>query len=186
MYYVYIHKDKLTKEVVYVGKGSNYRYCGYNSRSNEHIAMMKEKKLDYIILKYFDDEEEAYKYEEKITAAYKKFNQCKFNISIGRRISEETKIKLSKVLSGKKRSNETKDLMKKNHARYNAKQVSLYKDGILIRRFNSSREAGIFASTNGICSYGWVGRSLKTGEITKVTKYFPNQGFRFVYDDDRI
>jgi hypothetical protein len=186
MYYVYIHKDKQTGEVVYVGKGSNYRYCNWNSRSDEHATMMKEGKLDLIILKHFDDELEAYNNEGKITEQYKKIGQCKFNISIGRRTSEETKVKLSKVLTGKKRSKETKERIKNNHARPHAKEVLMYKDDILIKKFRSSREAGIFASNNGICSYGWVGRSLHTGEYTKRTKDFPIGDYRFVYQDAKI
>jgi uncharacterized Fe-S cluster-containing MiaB family protein len=62
---------------------------------------MKEHKLDYIILDYFEDENDAYMHEEKITEQYKMINQCKFNISIGRRTSDKTKIKLSKILKGK-------------------------------------------------------------------------------------
>ncbi|MGE7119725.1 hypothetical protein ACQKIC_05910 [Peribacillus sp. NPDC046944] len=186
MYYVYIHKDKKTGEIVYVGKGSNFRYCGYNSRSSEHASKMKSGKLEYIILKYFDEEEEAYIYEEKITNQYKMLNQGKFNISIGRRLGEETKIKISNILKGKKRSWETKELIKRNHARPHAKEVMMYKDGILIKRFRSSRDAGKFAATQGICSYGWCGRSLKTGESTKATKNFPIGGYRFAYMDDKI
>lgn len=186
MYYVYIHKDKQIGEVVYVGKGSNYRYCNWNSRSDEHATMMKEGKLDLIILKHFDDELEAYNNEGKITEQYKKIGQCKFNISIGRRTSEETKAKLSKVLTGKKRSKETKERIKKNHARPQARKVLMYKDGILIKRFRSSREAGRFASNSGICSYGWVGRSLKAGEYTKKMKNFLIRGYRFDYQDAKI
>jgi hypothetical protein len=100
---VYIHKDKQTGEVVYCGKGSNFRYCDYNSRCDEHLALMKNNQLDYIILEYFEDEIEAYIYEEKITEQYKQINQCKFNISIGRRTSEQTKAKLSKVLIRKEK-----------------------------------------------------------------------------------
>lgn len=186
MYYVYIHKDKKTGEIVYTGKGSKFRYCGYNSRSAEHASMMKSGELEYIILKYFDVEEEAYIYEEKITDQYKKINQCRFNISIGRRLSDETKMKISNILKGKKRSMETKELMKKHHTRPHAKEVMMYKDGISINTFRSSRDAGKFAATQGICSYGWCGRSLKTGEYTKSTKKFPIGGYRFAYIDDKI
>lgn len=186
MYYVYIHKYKETGEVVYCGKGSKFRYCNYSSRSDEHIKLMKTNQLDYIILKYFEDEQEAYKYEEIVTEQYKQKGQCKFNISIGRRTSEDTKIKLSKALKGKKRTEQTKERMKKNHARPLAKTVMMYKDGRLLKTFESSREAGKYAVENGICSYGWCGRSLKTGEATKPTKDFPSGGFLFVYENDKI
>lgn len=185
-YYVYIHKDRKTGSVVYVGKGSNFRYSDHNSRQDEHLTMMKKGKLDYIILKYFDDELNAYDYEEKITEAYKSFNQCRFNISIGRRTSESTKEKLSKVLRGKRRREETKERIRNNHARPSAKPVLMFKDGAMVKKFRSSREAAIYASGNGICSYGWCGRSLTTGEETKSTRSFPIGGYRFVYDDDKI
>ncbi|MBJ8030245.1 hypothetical protein [Bacillus cereus group sp. N21] len=186
MYYVYIHKHKRTGEVMYCGKGSNSRYCNYNSRSDEHLKLMKQQQLEYTILKYFKEEQKAYIYEEKITQEYKQKNQCKFNISIGRKTSEETKVKLSQVLSGKKRTKETKERMKRNHARPLAKTVLMYKGDVLIKTFRSSREAGTYAVENGICSHGWCGRSLKTGEITKPTREFPIGGYRFVYQDDKI
>ncbi|WP_061859488.1 GIY-YIG nuclease family protein [Priestia megaterium] len=186
MYYVYIHKHKLTKEVLYCGKGSNKRYKDYNSRGEEHLKLMKDKQLDYIILKYFNNEEEAYAYEEKLTEEYKKQGQCLFNINIGRKVTEETKLKLSKALKGKKRTEETKEFMKQNHARPLAQKVFMYKDGVLIKSFGSSREAGVYAAGNGICSYGWCGRSLKTGEITMPTKKFPLGGYLFQYEDAKM
>lgn len=186
MYYVYLHKHKQTGEIVYCGKGSNFRYCDYNSRCGEHLTLMKSKQIEYIILKKFDDENEAYKYEETVTDLFKYRGQCKFNISSGRRTSEQTKRKLSNVLKGKKRSKETKERIKKNHARPLAKNVLMYKDGKLLKTFVSSREAGRYAVEKGICSYGWVGRSLKTGETTVPTKEFPIGGFLFVYDDGKM
>ncbi|MDN4493370.1 hypothetical protein [Ureibacillus aquaedulcis] len=186
MFYVYIHKLKQTEEVVYCGKGSNQRFRDYNSRGKEHVSLMKSGQLDYIILEYFEDENEAYDKEEIITERYKLANQCRFNIALGRRTSEQTKRKLSKVLKGKKRSKETKERIKKNHKRPHAKKVLLFKEGRLIKTFRSSREAGQYAVENGICSYGWCGRSLKTGELTKPTKEFPIGGFLFEYEDDNI
>ena len=186
MYYVYIHKEKETGLVVYAGKGSNHRYKDFGSRSKEHNIMMKQGKLDYIILKNFDDELEAYEFEETVTDHYKSIGQCRLNISIGRRTSNETKVKLSHVLKGRKRSKETRELMKKNHTQPLAKEVFLYKDGTLINTFISSRAAGKYAVENGICSYGWCGRSLKNKEVTKATKNFPTGGYLFVYKDDSM
>jgi hypothetical protein len=186
MYYVYIHKIKQNGEVVYVGKGSNFRYKDYNSRSCEHQKMMKCNQLDYVILKYFDDEKEAYDYEEKVTEEYKRIGLCKFNKSIGRKTCEHTKVKLSNILKGKRKNELTRERMRKNHKRPLAKKVVMYKDGKQIKTFRSSREAGRYAAENGICSYGWCGRSLKTGEETKPTKNFPIGGFLFVYEDDKM
>ena len=185
-YYVYLHKDKKTGLVVYCGKGSNSRYQDYSSRVADHVFMMKNNQLEYDFVQYFANEIEAYNHEEKVTRMYKEINQCRFNISLGRRTSEQTKDKLSKILKGKKRSNETKERIKKSHARPLAKKVLLYKEGNLLKEFMSSREAGKYAVENEICSYGWCGRSLKTGEDTKPTKNYPTGGYLFVYKNDTI
>jgi len=186
-YYVYIHKDKETGLVVYCGKGSNFRYRGQNSRREEHAVMMKEGRLEYIILNYFEDEKAAYDFEEEITAVYKKINQCELNISIGRKPCSETKMKLSKILKGQKRGIEARNNIKRNHTRSKSKEVLLYnKEGILLKKFRSAREAGIYATENGVCSFGWVSRSLKTGEQTKGTYDFPIKGYRFIYSSDKM
>lgn len=185
-YYVYIHKEKKNGNVVYCGKGSNFRFQDHTSRCDEHLSMMKNNQLTYVILQHFVDEKEAYSYEEKLTEEYKKINQCRFNISIGRRTSEETKRKLSKILSGKKRTEKTRRLISKNHGKYNAKKVYLYKEGTLINKFGTSREAGKYAVDNNICSYGWRGRSLTTGEKTQPTKSYPVGSYLFVYENDII
>jgi hypothetical protein len=74
--------------------------------------------------------------------------------------------------------------MKKNHARAKAKKVLLYKEGNLLKEFMSAREAGKYALENKICSYGWCGRSLKTGAETKSTINCPSSGYLFVYRVD--
>jgi len=96
-------------------------------------------------------------------------------------------MKLSRILTGQKRSIEARNNIKKNHTRSKSKEVLLYNnEGILLKKFRSAREAGIYSSKNGICSYGWVGRSLKTGEHTKGTYDFPIKGYRFIYMSDKM
>ena len=185
-WYVYVHKDKLNGQIVYCGKGSNARYRDFNSRDKDHLSLMKNNDLEYIILKYFDDEEKAYEYEEYLIKRLKSVNLCKFNISLGRRTSEETKVKLSLILKGKKRSQGTKDRIKKNHAKPHSKEVLLYKESVLIKEFRSARDAGEYAVGNGICSYGWCGRSLNTGEETQATSSFPIGGYLFVYSNGKM
>lgn len=41
MHYVYIHKHRLTSEVLYYEKGSNHRYKDHNSRQEEHLQLTK-------------------------------------------------------------------------------------------------------------------------------------------------
>lgn len=54
------------------------------------------------------------------------------------------------------------------------------------KKFETSREAGKYAVDNNICSYGWCGRSLTTGEKTKPTINYPVGGYLFVYENDII
>lgn len=103
-------------------------------------------------------------------------NNTKSLISVSQVLEEERvkkKIKLSGILRGMTRSDETKQRIKKNHSRSLAKEVKMYKAGVFIKSFSTSREAGIYASSNGIRSFGWCGRSLKTGELTKSTNEYP-------------
>ncbi|TYR82471.1 hypothetical protein FZC66_02450 [Priestia megaterium] len=109
-----------------------------------------------------------------------------FQYFLGRKTTEETESKLSNALKGKKRTELTKNCMRENHTRPLAQKVFMYKGEVLIKTFRSSRESGVYATKNGICSYGWCGRSLKTGEITKPTRDFPVGGYLFKYEDAKI
>ncbi|PFM65851.1 hypothetical protein COJ48_04120 [Bacillus cereus] len=100
-YYVYTHE--LNGEIIYVGKGSGTRATYFSNRSTlwKNIVGDNIESLNINVVKYFDDENEAYTYEEKLTSYYKSVGQCKANLDIGRKHTEEFKRQQSEKLKGK-------------------------------------------------------------------------------------
>ena len=109
-YYVYIHVDKVTGLVIYCGKGSENGYYdrAYDIKKRPYKI---DDTLEVFKVKYFDNEKEAFVYEEFLTSFYKKCGQCWYNNDIGNKRSEETKQKLSEGHKGKHHSEETKKRM---------------------------------------------------------------------------
>lgn len=86
LYYVYIHKEKTTGEVLYVGKGTGDRAYNLRNRNKkylEHIRQVGKDNIEIEILKRFDNNIDAYKYEEDMTDHYKNKGQAKYSIIIG-------------------------------------------------------------------------------------------------------
>lgn len=96
-------------------------------------------------------------------------------------MGEETKAKLSGILKGKKWSQVTKNRIKKNHSNPIRRKFFNIKESILIKGFRSSKDAGEYAVNNGMCSYGWCGRSLATREEARPTRDYSIGGLLFVY-----
>ncbi|WP_455072265.1 NUMOD3 domain-containing DNA-binding protein [Prevotella melaninogenica] len=124
-YYVYIWYLKSSKEVFYVGKGSGNRVTSMKDR-NKHFRNIRSKcECDYEIVKYFDDEEEAYDYELKLGTEYKAKGQAWCSYVLGKTdkfVSNETKRKIAKTLKGntpwskgKHLSEETKEKIRQAH-----------------------------------------------------------------------
>lgn len=134
-YYVYIWFLEDTGEVFYVGKGSGNRVTSLKDRNRHFLNIRRKCKCDYRIVRYFDDEEEAYRYELELGKEYKDKGQAwccyvlgktdkylsaelkkrisgtlKGNIpwNKGKRLSESHKQKLSQIKKGKKQNEETK------------------------------------------------------------------------------
>lgn len=85
-YYVYIHIDKNTNEVLYVGKGTGDRFKDLTSRNDTYLKYINTLGKDNIecrIIKYFEDEAEAYNYEKEITDLFKSLGQAKYSIKSG-------------------------------------------------------------------------------------------------------
>lgn len=82
MYYVYEWYIEDTNEIIYVGKGSKKRYL-----SKQHNQVFKYFIVRYScksrIIKYFDNEQDAYEYEFERVNELKSLNQCVCNINIG-------------------------------------------------------------------------------------------------------
>nr|WP_054549545.1 NUMOD3 domain-containing DNA-binding protein [Lysinibacillus sphaericus] len=98
-YYVYIHK--LNDEVIYVGKGSGSRkYFAHRNKCWQKIVGENKSQVRIEIVKRFDNEEQAYKFEKELTLYYKNIGQCKANINIGRNHTDISKRKISQSIKG--------------------------------------------------------------------------------------
>lgn len=85
-YYVYVHIDKNTNEVLYVGKGTGNRFKDLASRNDtylKYINILGKDNIECRIIKYFEDEAEAYNYEKEITDLFKSLGQAKYSIKSG-------------------------------------------------------------------------------------------------------
>ena len=81
-YYVYEWFIVETGEIFYVGKGSRNRYK-FTDRNNLFKEVLNNNNCDSRIIKYFETEEEAYKYEAKRIQELKEIGQCICNIMPG-------------------------------------------------------------------------------------------------------
>lgn len=81
-YYVYEWFDLSNDIVFYVGKGTGKRYLikKRNKKFNEYI---KNNKVNVRIVKYFDNENESFLFEEKLISKYKSIGQCFCNLNFG-------------------------------------------------------------------------------------------------------
>lgn len=86
-YYVYIHINKLNNEVLYVGKGTGKRYKDLNARNEIYLNYIKElgeNNIECKIVKTFNNESEAFIFEEGLTKTFKSIGQAKYCIKIGK------------------------------------------------------------------------------------------------------
>lgn len=82
MFYVYKWFIVETGEVIYIGKGIGKRYKVKN-RNILFNEMLKRFKCNVEIIKYFDNEQEAFKHEETLMKHYKSLGQCVCNLKYG-------------------------------------------------------------------------------------------------------
>ena len=82
MFYVYEWYIKETGEIIYVGKGSKKRYL-CKQHNNLFKEMIKRFECESRIVKYFNDEIEAFNYEYKRIEELKRKKQCVCNIYKG-------------------------------------------------------------------------------------------------------
>lgn len=82
-YYVYEWFNKNTNEVFYVGKGSKNRYKQINKRNKLFKNYYAQNDCESRILKFFDNENDAFEYENEKILEYKMKNQCFCNLDNG-------------------------------------------------------------------------------------------------------
>lgn len=83
MFYVYEWYIKDTNEIFYVGKGSNRRKGQISQRNKLFKEFIKQYQCDNRIIKEFDNEEDAFIYENKRILELKEMGQCKCNLDNG-------------------------------------------------------------------------------------------------------
>jgi len=104
-YYVYEWFIVETEEVFYVGKGSGNRVASMKDRNEYFRNIRKKHNCDYRIVKYFDDEQEAYNFEREYGLEKKEIGQaraCYVLGNINRYIDKNTILKMSKTHFKKK------------------------------------------------------------------------------------
>ena len=83
MYYVYEFYIIETGEIIYAGKGKGKRYKVKWGRNKLLTEMLNKYNCDSRIIKYFDNEKEAFEYEYWYIKELKDKGQCKCNIHCG-------------------------------------------------------------------------------------------------------
>ena len=182
-YYVYIHM--LNDEVIYVGKGSGSRmYFSHRSEQWKKVVGDNKALIKIEVVKRFDDDEQAYKFEKELTAYYKNIGQCKANINIGKNHAEIVKQKISEKLKSKnnsmyckKFSNEHKHKLSKAHqgernhlygktgSQHNRSKpiMAIFPDGTLIGALSKVELSEILRNEHNV-SPSMINNLIKSGE----------------------
>lgn len=116
---VYEHIREDSGEVFYVGKGTGYRPHQKTSR-NKYWKSVAKKGYTVNIVKYFEDEDEAYNFEADLILQYKRKNIQLTNLDnggrngrSGRKQSQQEKLKRSQSLRGKAKTQEHCEMIRK-------------------------------------------------------------------------
>jgi group I intron endonuclease len=118
-FYVYTHTRPDKNAVFYVGKGQRDRaYNNYHRNIHwKRVVGKNNKKFIVNIIAYFNNESDALKKETELILFYGLDNLCNMNIgglgNSGFVPSQETRRKLSIALTGKKRTKEQIDALRK-------------------------------------------------------------------------
>lgn len=83
MFYVYEWYNIDTKEIFYVGKGCKNRYTQISKRNHLFKQYYENHKCTVRIIKTFDKEEDAFRYEHERIMELKENNQCSCNLDNG-------------------------------------------------------------------------------------------------------
>ena len=211
-YYVYEHYYIINenKKVIYVGKGSKNRCYDFVRRNDKWKDYVNENGLPLVnIVKYFNEEKDAYDFERKLRNEYYDKNECMCCKDVNlmgensywhkNGVSEEIREKIRKTLTGRKRSEEerlkiSKATSGKNNPNYGngykiagEKHVDARKCAII----NASGDVEkVFTNVKFLIEYvkevyGYtnVKYYLRSGEKLnpKYAKYSKLKGYKFIY-----
>jgi hypothetical protein len=107
MHYTYAHTRNDTGKIFYIGKGVKYRANAKNSRNPYWHNVVNKHGYTVEILAYWNTEEEALSHESLLIGCFKDMGYDLANLTEGGETSapsQETKAKISKTLTGRKRS----------------------------------------------------------------------------------
>lgn len=82
-FYVYEWFNKKTNEIFYVGKGCKNRYKQITKRNKLFLQYYSKNECDSRIIRFFDNEEDAFIFENKKILELKQKNQCFCNLDNG-------------------------------------------------------------------------------------------------------
>lgn len=82
-YYVYQWFNIETNEIFYVGKGTGNRYKKVSNRNKYFLNYYNNNPVSVEIVKYFENEQDAFDYEKELTDKYRKQGMCKCNLMDG-------------------------------------------------------------------------------------------------------
>lgn len=193
-YYVYIHKDKETGEVLYVGKGSGGRAYG-----DWHQRPYPMESVDIEIVEEFDDKMLCFKFEEILTRRYHRLGEAKFNKKEGEKFTPSIKKKFSEMYSGEKNPNYGNKWSDEQKERISGEKNGMFGKPSPTRRkcklimpdgeqiyFNFVGEAYKYFKENFGWSCGKVKELLSTGKPAKTNlkKYKHLEGIRMEYIEE--
>lgn len=82
VHYVYVHKNKLSNEVLYVGKGVDGRYSDLSTRNGDYLEYIREvgnENISKEIIYSFNNPIDAFNKEKEVTDMYKEKGEARFN-----------------------------------------------------------------------------------------------------------
>lgn len=205
MYYVYEWYIIETNEIIYVGKGINKRYK-VRKRNNLFNEFIKRYKCDSRIVRYFDNEKEAFNFEFEYINLLKEKGQCVCNIhkggagGSGEYWTQELREEYSK--NNVMKSQTQRERMSKNNPMRNkevAKRVAQKKSKPVIigdKEFNSVKDAAQYYNAytetiilwckKGITRYGEKARYKNCEQVEYKGKRYNKGGCRELTYKDKI
>lgn len=108
-HYTYAHTRNDTGKIFYIGKGVGYRATAKGSRNPYWHNVVSKHGYKVEILAYWDTAEEALSHESLLISCFQDMGYELANLTEGGETSspsKETKVKISKALTGRKRSPE--------------------------------------------------------------------------------